>query len=829
MTSDTAIAAPKEGRKSGDRLHIFKLSLRLRLLLIIVAASMIIVLVSTILLLNYQRRQLIESATSTTNTISNAIEANLQHAMLTGDGELVNDSIQAVVAERGVDGLRILNNQGVVSASSVGAEIGRIFTQQEAACQICHASSPELRNKSVVFTADDGRQMLLNVNLIHNQPKCQACHEPNTEILGLMMIETSLTGLNEQLTNSFWRTTLVALMAFALLVGLLVPALNRYVVLPVEELSKGVAEISAGNLNYQVPVTSQDELGRLAESFDDMRQQLKTSYTEMERSEQELASLNEIGMAATQLLDIQQILELAADTMVSKLGMAASQIYLLDEDTGRYTLRSAKGITQAQIEEIDRRRQSGWDISQEVVDSGKEVFIANMAVDARFHGVWEGLLGRSYLNLPLISRGTIVGVLGIVTQIGSSLTLREVDFFKAVGREIGIAVDNALLLATTKQREQQAVTLYELGTKISASLSLHSVLDAVVQASQELLDAEMSLVGIMDEARQEVVIKAAVGFVTDGIRGTRIDVSECSPWNDLLKRKPILVQQAEADLSTYHSVKLIANEGISSLLAVPLLRGGHFLGLIEVMNRQDHEFRPYDAQLLLRLAQQVVVSIENAQLYRQLHHLAALEERDRLAREMHDQLSQGLGYLKVKASITDDLLSSGQIEQAQESLLELKKTTQLLYTDVREEIFNLRTVVTEGDGFILTLQEYLADYRTYYGLTVHLVTDDEFSAEISAEVASQLLRIIQEALSNVRRHSDASQVMIQCLIETEMLCVSILDNGRGFYPAQSAKDGKQHYGLQIMRERAESVGGTLRLDSQPGQGTRILVRIPVFS
>jgi len=827
MASETAITAPKEGHESRARLRILKPNLRLRLLFIIAGASIVIVLVSTILLLNYQRRQLIETATSTTTTISNAIEANLKHAMLTVDAELINDSIQTVMAERSVDGLRILNNHGLVSASSVEGEIGRLYTQEEAACQICHTRDPASRNKSVVFTADDGRRMLLNVNLIHNQPECHACHDPETQILGLMMIETSLTSLNEQLTTSFWRTTLFALMAFALLVGLIVPVLNRYVVYPVEELSKGVAEISAGNLDYRVPVMSQDELGQLAESFDNMRQQLKISRTEMERSEQELASLNEIGMAATQLLDLQEILEFAADTMVNKLGMAAAQIYLLDEDTGRYTLRSAKGITQTQIEEIDRRRQSGWDITQDVVDSGKEVFIANMAVDARFHGVWEGLLGRSYLNLPLMSRGTIVGVLGIVTQIGSSLSLREVDFFKAVGREIGIAIDNATLLATTKQREQQAVTLYELGTNISASLSLRSVLDAVVQASKDLLDAEIGLVGILDEARQEVVIKAAVGFATDGIRGTRIDISEHSPWNDLLERRPILVQRDKDDLSIYHSAKLIANEGISSLLAVPLLRGGHFLGLIEVMNRQNPDFRPYDAQLLLRLAQQVVVSIENAQLYRQLHHLAALEERDRLAREMHDQLSQGLGYLKVKASITDDLLSSGQIEQAQESLLELKKTTQFLYTDVREDIFNLRTVVTEGDGFILTLQEYLVDYRTHYGLTVHLVIDDEFSAEISAEVASQLLRIIQEALSNIRRHSDASQVMIKCLMEAEMLCVSISDNGRGFYPAQQAKDGKQHFGLQIMRERAESVGGTLQLGSQPGKGTQISVRIPI--
>ncbi|MCK4897371.1 MAG: GAF domain-containing protein, partial [Anaerolineales bacterium] len=794
MASETVIAKPKEGHKSRAGLRIFKPALRLRLLLIIISASMIIVLVSTILLLNYQRRQLIETATSTTTTISNAIKANLKHAMLTGDGELVNESVQAVVAEQSVDVLRILNDQGLVSASSVDGEIGRLYTQEEAACQICHASNPESRNESVVFRANDGRQMLLNVNLIHNPPECQACHNPENQILGLMMIESSLTELNEQLTTGFWRTILVALTAFALLVGLIVPALNRYVVQPVEELSKGVAEIGAGNLNYRVPVTSQDELGELAESFNNMRQQLNISRAEMERSEQELASLNEIGRAATQLLDLQQILELAVDTMVNKLGMAVAQIYLPDEDTGRYILRTSQGISQTQIEEIDRRRQSGWDITQEVVDTGKEVFVANMAEDTRFHGVWDELQGRSYLKLPLMSRGTVVGVLGMVTQIGHSLTLREVEFLKAVGWEIGIAIDNAILLANTRQREQQAITLYKLGTNISASLALSSVLGAVVEASRDLLDADIGLVGIADEACQEVVIKAAAGVQTNVLKGARIEVSESSPWSPLLEGQPILVLGDTQDLSRFHDAKFIAAEGITSMLAVPLLRGGYFLGLIEVMRRQGQRFRTHDAQLLLRLAHQVVVSIENAQLYRQLHHMAALEERDRLAREMHDHLSQGLGYLKVRASITDDLLSSGQIDQAQESLLELKKTTQFLYTDVREDIFNLRTVVTERVGFFSTLQDYLADYKIHYGLSVYLVIDDEFSSEFSEEVASQLLRIIQEALSNVRRHSDASQVIIQCLVEGDQVCISIADNGRGFYPAQVAKEGKQRYG-----------------------------------
>jgi len=180
----------------------------------------------------------------------------------------------------------------------------------------------------------------------------------------------------------------------------------------------------------------------------------------------------------------------------------------------------------------------------------------------------------------------------------------------------------------------------------------------------------------------------------------------------------------------------------------------------------------------------------------------------------------------VKSSITDDLLSSGQIEQAQESLLELKKASQILYTDVREDIFNLRTAVTERVDLFSTLRDYLIDYQTHYGLAVHMVVENECPTMFSPAVASQLLRIVQESLTNVRRHSDAGKVLIHCSQGGEQVCISVEDDGQGFYPGEVLKEGGQHYGLQIMRERAESVGGSLELDSQPGQGTRVIVCVP---
>ncbi|MCJ7623802.1 MAG: sensor histidine kinase, partial [Anaerolineaceae bacterium] len=244
---------------------------------------------------------------------------------------------------------------------------------------------------------------------------------------------------------------------------------------------------------------------------------------------------------------------------------------------------------------------------------------------------------------------------------------------------------------------------------------------------------------------------------------------------------------------------------------------------------QRRLFLEHDSQLLMRLALHVVVAIENARLYRQVRYMAALEEQSRLSREMHDHLAQTLGYLKVKASITDDLLSAGQTDQALESLREFKKVTSIVYNDVREGIFNLRTAVTSQIGLFPTLQYYLDEYRMHYNMDVSLEIEDDDTIKSSPEVTNQLLRVTQEALFNARKHADASRVLVSCRHDDDQVWVTIEDNGRGFDPDQITGANGQRYGLQIMRERVESIGGSLMIHAQPGQGTRIIVQAPILS
>jgi nitrate/nitrite-specific signal transduction histidine kinase len=623
---------------------------------------------------------------------------------------------------------------------------------------------------------------------------------------------------------------LSGVVAFGLLIGLLAPALNRYVIRPVEELSKGVAEASAGNLDYPLHGSEEDELGSLAVSFTGMQTRLKNTYLEMEQKEKQLAALNEAGLAVTQLLELQEIMDFALDTVVDRLGMDSSLIYLWDEREMRYRLCASRGLTAEQVAEIDRRRRSGWDIAREVAETGREVVIVNMSTDSRLIGIWDRPQERSFADLPLVSRGMVMGVIGIATPPGRWLEPRDLEYIRSVGMQIGIALDNALLLDDTRRKEREAVALYNLGTKISASLALPQVLDAVAEAAKELLDADIGLVGLLDQASAQVEVQAVAGQEAEGFRGVHIPVWEGSPGHALVKDQPVIVEKHDHDDGRFFHTEDHAREGqIASILAAPLIHGERFLGSVVALRRQPRRFVEREARLLLRLAHQVVVSVENAQLYRQLRYLATLEERGRLAREMHDRLAQALGYLNVRASITDDLLSSGRIEPARESLSELKSVAKMVYTDLREAIFGLRTSVSSHSGLVPTLRHFLDEYQAHYGMEVQLTIRSEAEFDISLEAAGQLLCIVQEALANIRKHSGASRAFVRYDQAGGQVCLQIQDDGRGFDPARVMEVGGQHIGLQIMRERAESVGGSLEIESEPGKGTQVTVRAPILN
>ena len=218
--------------------------------------------------------------------------------METNDKAMLTRLLDTVASEAGVEHIRILNTQGQIWLSSVPAENGYRFELNDPSCHACHLNGTESSPTAIPNSQIFG-QVLLNVSVIPNQPACYSCHGSTSRPLGFLFFETSLADLPSQLLARFWKIVLSAAIIFVLLVGLLIPALNSFVIRPIVKLAHGTREFGAGNLDYQMEAPrGRDELGELATAFDKMRQQLKTALTEKERRIRELQMLNEVACAA---------------------------------------------------------------------------------------------------------------------------------------------------------------------------------------------------------------------------------------------------------------------------------------------------------------------------------------------------------------------------------------------------------------------------------------------------------------------------------------------------------------------------------------------------
>lgn len=216
-----------------------------------------------------------------------------------------------------------------------------------------------------------------------------------------------------------------------------------------------------------------------------------------------------------------------------------------------------------------------------------------------------------------------------------------------------------------------------------------------------------------------------------------------------------------------------------------------------------------------------------AQLREQQRTLGVLQERERLAHELHDGLGQALAAAHLQASSARLLLARGEVDQVDECLAVLADATLQAEADVREYLLAAKTPISAERPFFPTLREYLRRFTWQYGLPVELEVPAQTEAQgLPPAVELQLLRIIQEALSNVRKHARAHCAQVMFTPAGGQARVAIVDDGCGFDPAAAAARGER-YGLQSMRERAEAAGGSLRVISSPGQGTRVEVEVPM--
>ncbi|MDT8899633.1 histidine kinase N-terminal 7TM domain-containing protein [Anaeroselena agilis] len=211
-----------------------------------------------------------------------------------------------------------------------------------------------------------------------------------------------------------------------------------------------------------------------------------------------------------------------------------------------------------------------------------------------------------------------------------------------------------------------------------------------------------------------------------------------------------------------------------------------------------------------------------AQIVEQQKALSIMKERERLGRELHDGAGQVWGYLSLNLQTVRSLLKGGQLDKADEQVGKVIRTIKEMNTDARESIFGLKLAAAGGDDFVINLQDYLEWYADTNGIDAELTLPDGSMAGLLPHTGEvQLLRIIQEALTNIRKHAKASKATIRIAVADRRVIAVVEDDGCGFDPAAPAK--RKSFGLQIMDERAGEAGGRLRIESAPGEGTKVTV------
>jgi PAS domain S-box-containing protein len=239
------------------------------------------------------------------------------------------------------------------------------------------------------------------------------------------------------------------------------------------------------------------------------------------------------------------------------------------------------------------------------------------------------------------------------------------------------------------------------------------------------------------------------------------------------------------------------------------------------------DWRGQEAGQMLLVHDVTELRRSQAQLLEQQRALAMLQERERLGRELHDELAQELAMINVQAQLVSGLLEAGQEEQAREQLQSLARASREAQVDVRREIGKLSHRMDPADGFLGNLRHLTEVFGASCGIRIDLVLpEDPRSISLSPTAEVHLLRIVQEAFANIRKHAGAKQVRVSITKELDCITLKIGDDGVGFDPLR-LPGSHESFGLGIMSQRAAEVGGRVEVKSIPGKGTGVLIAIPL--
>lgn len=377
-----------------------------------------------------------------------------------------------------------------------------------------------------------------------------------------------------------------------------------------------------------------------------------------------------------------------------------------------------------------------------------------------------------------------------------------------------------------QERERELCAVHAgLERKVSETAILYEIAGKILA-----LDGPRGILrAIADAASAKLGFDAAVLCVAGSEPGTLIVQSISGPQEAFRVREGDVCRAADGGTGTWHAAGEcpVSRDYARSHVAIPLLRGTEAIGTLCVASREERALGAAEKEFLAALAGQAAIAVEHARLDAEVGRLATLEERARIARDMHDGLAQSLSLLHLRIRQTQVQMRQENLPAVSRALEELAVLTGIMHDEIRDTIAGLRTTASGKNELRPALAEFIQTFSAQNRFPVKFSAFDAAAVELPATVTSHIIRIVQEALNNARKHAETDHAEVRVDCEDAWLRVVVEDRGRGFDPAGvAAKDGRR-VGFRSMQERAERCAGKLEIESAPGHGTRVTVHVPL--
>jgi signal transduction histidine kinase len=530
--------------------------------------------------------------------------------------------------------------------------------------------------------------------------------------------------------------------------------------------------------------------------------------------------LLQAGLALSSDLSLPALLRRIVRTAADISGARYGALGVLGPD-GRIAEFVTVGIDEETRRAIGHYPTGGGVLGALIADA-RPLRLANISDDPRSVGFPPNHPPmRSFLGAPVQALGRVYGNIYLAEKQGAAeFTEEDEEDLVILATQAGVAVANAHLYEETRRRERWLDAVGEITASILAGTASSEVLTLAATRARELAGADLATIAVRETDGSWFVNRAAAGDLADELLGLRFPVEGSISGDAIRAREPQVLADASADERVDQPVVRLGTVGPA--LVVPMSAQGQAFGTLTVANRAPGRvFTEDDIRVVASFAGQASIALEYGRAQDQLKRLVVMEDRERIAKELHDGVIQslfavGMGLQGTAMAAGDEALSA-RIETAVNEL-------DRVIRDLRNYIFGLRPGILADRQLGEALRDLAEDFAEKTGVTAVVDIDDRVAAELGSK-AADVVQMTREALSNVGRHAEAVTCRVQLRFgNDERAVLEIDDDGRGFDPAAARDSGN---GLANLATRAEALGGTLELHSEPAEGTTVRVTIPL--